>query len=122
MPRVSMGTGVQFRSGGNMSAVKSTFDLQRLVRANIRRLKPYSSARSEFSGTAEVFLDANENALGSPAGEGYNRYPDPMQTELKSRIAAMLSLSPSKIFVGNGSDEAIDLMFRVFCEPGVDEV
>jgi histidinol-phosphate aminotransferase len=97
------------------------FDLQRLVRANIRRLKPYSSARSEFSGKAEVYLDANENAFGSPAGDGYNRYPDPLQTELKTRIAAMIDVAPSRIFIGNGSDEAIDLMFRIFCEPGVDE-
>lgn len=105
-----------------MSEVSSTFDLQRLVRPNIRRLKPYSSARSEFSGKADVFLDANENAFGSPAGDGYNRYPDPLQTELKTRIAAMIGVPPSQVFVGNGSDEAIDLMFRIFCEPSVDEV
>jgi histidinol-phosphate aminotransferase len=105
-----------------MSEVSSTFDLERLVRPNIRRLKPYSSARSEFSGKAEVFLDANENAFGSPAGDGYNRYPDPLQTELKTRIAAMIGVSPSRIFLGNGSDEAIDLMFRIFCEPALDEV
>ena len=105
-----------------MSGVSQSFDLQRLVRANIRRLKPYSSARSEFSGRAEVFLDANENAFESPAGGEYNRYPDPLQTELKIRIAAMIGVSTSQIFVGNGSDEAIDLMFRIFCEPGVDEV
>ena len=66
-----------------------TFDLQSLVRKNIRNLKPYSSARSEFEGSAEVFLDANENAFGSPAGAGLNRYPDPLQRELKNRIAAM---------------------------------
>lgn len=98
-----------------------TFDLQRLVRTNIRNLKPYSSARSEFEGDAEVFLDANENAFGSPAGDGLNRYPDPLQTELKSRVASINDLFHSQIFVGNGSDEAIDLLFRIFCEPGRDE-
>lgn len=99
-----------------------TFDLQGLVRRNIRNLKPYSSARSEFEGSAEVFLDANENSFGSPAGIGLNRYPDPLQRELKDRIAAMRGVSSSQIFVGNGSDEAIDLLFRIFCEPGRDEV
>lgn len=98
------------------------FDLERLVRPNIRNLKPYSSARSEFEGSAEVFLDANENAFGSPAGLGLNRYPDPLQQKLKERIAAMKGVLPSQIFVGNGSDEAIDLLFRIFCEPGKDDV
>lgn len=98
------------------------FDLQCLVRKNIRNLEPYSSARSEFEGSAEVFLDANENALGSPAGVGLNRYPDPLQVELKDRVASMNGVLPSQIFVGNGSDEAIDLLFRIFCEPGRDEV
>lgn len=95
-------------------------DLQKLVRPNIRRLKPYSSARTEFAGAAEVFLDANENAFGSPAGNGYNRYPDPLQKELKDRISEINGIVPSQIFVGNGSDEAIDLLFRIFCEPGKD--
>ncbi len=99
-----------------------TFDLQSLVRKNIRNLKPYSSARSEFEGSAEVFLDANENAFGSPAGAGLNRYPDPLQRVLKDRIARTKGVSPSHIFVGNGSDEAIDLLFRIFCEPGREEV
>lgn len=94
-----------------------TFDLNNLVRENIRRLKPYSSARSEFAGTAEVYLDANENAFGN----GYNRYPDPLQKELKARISEMNGVARSQIFVGNGSDEAIDLLFRIFCEPGKDE-
>lgn len=98
------------------------FGLQSLIRENIRGLKPYSSARSEFAGSAEVFLDANENAFGSPAGDGHNRYPDPLQTELKKRIAEINDVSPSQIFVGNGSDEAIDLLFRIFCEPGRDDV
>ena len=99
-----------------------TFYLQKLVRGNIKRLKPYSSARSEFVGGAEVFLDANENAFGSPAGRGDNRYPDPLQIELKQRIAEMNEVLPSEIFAGNGSDEAIDLLYRIFCEPGRDEV
>jgi len=98
-----------------------TFDIERLVRKNIRNLKRYSSARSEFAGAAEVFLDANENAFGSPAGNGYNRYPDPLQTEMKRRLAPIKGVDPSQIFVGNGSDEAIDLLFRIFCEPGRDE-
>ena len=97
------------------------FDLNQIVRPNIARLKPYSSARSEFEGEAEIFLDANENAFGSPAGPGYNRYPDPLQRELKERIAAMRNVRPENIFIGNGSDEAIDLLFRIFCEPGRDE-
>lgn len=97
-----------------------TFDLERLVRKNIRNLKPYSSARSEFAGKAEVFMDANENAFGSPAGSDFNRYPDPLQTELKSKIAPIKGVETSQIFIGNGSDEAIDLLFRIFCEPGRD--
>ena len=108
------------RSAANGLGDKMAFDLERLVRKNIRNLKAYSSARSEFAGKAEVFLDANENAFGSPAGAGYNRYPDPLQTELKQRIAVIKSVDPSQIFVGNGSDEAIDLLFRIFCEPGRD--
>ena len=99
-----------------------TFEVSRLVRENIRRLKPYSSARSEFAGTAEVFLDANENAFGSPTGEGYNRYPDPLQLELKGLISGLKGIEADKIFVGNGSDEAIDLLLRIFCDPGCTEV
>ena len=98
------------------------FDLARLVRPNIAGLKPYSSARAEFVGTADIFLDANENAFGSPAGDGLNRYPDPLQAELKRGVATLTSVDPTQIFVGNGSDEAIDLLFRIFCEPGRDEV
>lgn len=97
------------------------FDLNGLVRPNILRLKPYSSARSEFEGDADIFLDANENAFGSPAGDGYNRYPDPLQKELKALIGRTNGLSIEQMFVGNGSDEAIDLLFRIFCEPGRDE-
>src|SRR5688500_499900 len=98
------------------------FEINRLVRPNILRLRPYSSARSEFAGDAEIFLDANENAFGSPAGSSYNRYPDPLQKELKGMLAATNGLTAEQIFVGNGSDEAIDLLFRIFCEPGRDEV
>jgi histidinol-phosphate aminotransferase len=98
------------------------FDLTALIRPNIRALKPYSSARSEFAGAAEVFLDANENAFASPAGFGMNRYPDPLQSALKVRLAEILSVSHEQIFVGNGSDEAIDLLMRIFCVPGTDEI
>ncbi len=98
------------------------FDLNSLVRPNILKLRPYSSARSEFAGEAEVFLDANENAFGSPAGNGFNRYPDPLQKELKALIGLTNGLASEQMFVGNGSDEAIDLLFRIFCEPGRDEV
>ncbi|MEO8042697.1 MAG: histidinol-phosphate transaminase [Acidobacteriota bacterium] len=97
------------------------FDLNTIVRNNIRELRPYSSARSEFSGDGEVWLDANENAFGSPAGDGWNRYPDPLQTQLKIRLAEINKVSPSQVFIGNGSDEAIDLLFRIFCQPGRDE-
>lgn len=93
-------------------------DIDSLVRKNIQRLKPYSSARDEFQGTASVFLDANENPNPSP----YNRYPDPLQKELKSKISSIKKVTPENIFLGNGSDEPIDLLFRAFCEPGIDNV
>ncbi len=95
-------------------------NLQNLVRKNIRRLVPYSSARKEFAGTAEIFLDANENSFGSPLSINYNRYPDPLQMEIKERIAKINNLKSSEIFIGNGSDEAIDLLFRIFCRPAKD--
>jgi histidinol-phosphate aminotransferase len=98
------------------------FDLQSLIRPNIRSLKPYSSARHEYSGDASIFLDANENSLGSPLPDSYNRYPDPDQTELKKRIALLKKVNPNQIFLGNGSDEAIDLLFRAFCEPAINEI
>ncbi len=98
------------------------FDLQKIVRENIRNLTPYSSARKEFSGAAQIFLDANENSFGSPLHENYNRYPDPLQIEIKKKIAKLQSVKPSEIFVGNGSDEAIDLLFRIFCNPQIDNV
>jgi histidinol-phosphate aminotransferase len=93
-------------------------NLENLLRPNIRSLVPYSSARDEFHGEASVFLDANEN----PCNEPYNRYPDPMQRELKNRISKLKDLAPEYIFTGNGSDEAIDLAMRAFCEPGIDNI
>jgi histidinol-phosphate aminotransferase len=104
------------------------FNLQKLVRENIRNLKPYSSARHEFTGKASVFLDANENAYGSPlpinsAGEGhYNRYPDPLQWQLKFQLARVKGVPAENICIGNGSDEIIDLAYRIFCNPGKDNV
>jgi len=94
-------------------------NLQDLVRENIWSLAPYSSARNEYSGkVATVFLDANENPYNKP----YNRYPDPLQTQLKEKIAKVKNVEPSQIFLGNGSDEAIDLTYRIFCRPGIDNV
>lgn len=98
------------------------FNLQNLVRANIKRLTPYSSARKEFTGAAQIFLDANENSFGSPLARNYNRYPDPLQWKIKEKIAEMNSVNPQNIFIGNGSDEAIDLLFRIFCEPRKDNI
>lgn len=98
------------------------FDLQKLVRENIKRLTPYSSARKEFSGAAQIFLDANENSFGSPLQTNYHRYPDPLQLQIKEKIAANYSIKPTEIFLGNGSDEAIDLLFRIFCEPREDNI
>ncbi len=93
--------------------------LQQLVRPNIWALHPYSSARDEYSGhEASVFLDANENPYNSP----YNRYPDPLQKELKAQLAEIKGVKAGQIFLGNGSDEAIDLVYRVFCEPRQDNV
>ena len=106
------------------------FNLQNLVRENIRNLKPYSSARHEFTGKASVFLDANENAYGSPlpspSGEGlgvrFNRYPDPLQWQLKFQLATIKGVPAENICIGNGSDEIIDLAYRIFCNPGKDNV
>lgn len=93
--------------------------LQELTRPNIWRLKPYSSARDEYNGAAaSVFLDANENPYNLP----HNRYPDPMQRDLKKALSKIKKVNPENIFLGNGSDEAIDLVFRAFCEPRVDNV
>lgn len=89
-----------------------------LLRPNIRNLVPYSSARTEYKGKASIFLDANE----SPFDNGYNRYPDPLQWELKQEIAAQKGVKPEQIFLGNGSDETLDLLIRAFCEPNKDNV
>ncbi len=98
------------------------FDLNTRVRTYIHTLTPYSSARDEFSGTANIFLDANENPYGSVTLEKYNRYPDPYQRDLKQKIAHIKAIKPENIFLGNGSDEAIDLLFRIFCEPHQDNI
>ena len=98
------------------------FDLHKITRPNIVKLIAYSSARDEFSGAAKVFLDANENSLGSPLMKWYNRYPDPHQKAIKHKLAIVKSIAPEHIFLGNGSDECIDLLFRSFCEPGKDNV
>jgi histidinol-phosphate aminotransferase len=97
-------------------------NIESLVRENIQNLKPYSSARSEFRGTADVFLDANENSYGSPLDEEFNRYPDPLQWKLKQAISKIKGVPPQNIFIGNGSDEIIDIAFRIFCEPKIDNV
>lgn len=89
---------------------------ERLVRANIRALAPYSTARDEYTGDIGTYLDANEN----PYENGFNRYPDPYQRALKERLSEIKSIPAGNIFIGNGSDEAIDLAYRVFCEPRVD--
>lgn len=93
-----------------------------LIRKNIANLTPYSSARDEFQGEASVYLDANENAFGSPLEQQYNRYPDPLQYKVKKRLSEIKGVPPRNIFLGNGSDEAIDILFRSFCNPGVDNV
>jgi len=95
-------------------------DLATLLRPHLLTLKPYTSARDEYSGSEGVFLDANENPFGSITQEDYNRYPDPYQSALKAEIAKIKECEPDQIFLGNGSDEAIDLLFRAFCNPGKD--
>ncbi len=98
------------------------FNLQNILRKNIRDLVPYSSARDEFKGEASVYLDANENSFGSPLDANYNRYPDPLQFKVKQKLSEIKGVPPRNIFLGNGSDEAIDILFRAFCRPGVDNV
>ncbi|KAB1159934.1 histidinol-phosphate transaminase [Tenacibaculum aiptasiae] len=92
------------------------FELEKIVRPNIQSLKAYSSARDEFKGEAEVYLDANENPFGT-----LNRYPDPQQKSIKEKLSEIKEINTNQIFVGNGSDEVIDLAFRIFCEPGKDK-
>ena len=99
------------------------FDLEKLIRENIKKLTPYSSARSEFKGEASVFLDANENPFGSPLlTKSFNRYPDPLQWKVKFELAKIKGVPAENIFIGNGSDEVIDLANRIFCNPGKDNV
>lgn len=109
------------------------FNLDSLVRENIKKMTAYSSARHEFNGQASIYLDANENSFGSPlqglpspSGEGlgvrFNRYPDPLQIQVKEKLSRIKGVPPQNIFLGNGSDEAIDLLFRIFCVPGRDNV
>ncbi len=93
-------------------------NLSKLIRPNIQRMTAYSSARSEFKGNAHIFLDANEN----PFDTGLNRYPDPLQWQLKEKIAKLKNIVIQSIFLGNGSDEAIDLLIRIFCEPREDAI
>ena len=98
------------------------FVLEEILRENIKKLVPYSSARDEFSGEASVYLDANENSFGSPLTKWYNRYPDPLQKKVKERLGEIKAMPVNQIFLGNGSDECIDILFRAFCEPGKDNV
>jgi histidinol-phosphate aminotransferase len=98
------------------------FLLHKFLRPHIRSLTPYSSARDEYSGKEGIFLDANENPFGSITAENFNRYPDPYQSALKKRISEIKKISTDRIFLGNGSDEAIDLLFRAFCNPGKDNI
>ncbi len=100
----------------------SGFDLTKVIRPHVLALKPYSSARDEYSGHEGVFLDANENPLGSVGGGNYNRYPDPYQQEIKKKLAIIKGVQPQQIFLGNGSDEAIDLLIRAFCEPKEEKI
>ncbi len=93
------------------------FDLTSLLRPNIAALRPYSSAREEFSGKAEIYLDANENPFGQ-----WNRYPDPKQSKLRKKMSEIKKVAAENIFIGNGSDEIIDLLLRVFCEPRKDKI
>jgi len=98
------------------------FDINSLLRQNIKNLVPYSSARDEFKGEASIFLDANENSLGSPLTHWYNRYPDPLQWKVKEKLSAIKGIAPQHIFLGNGSDECIDIAYRAFCNPGKDNI
>jgi histidinol-phosphate aminotransferase len=97
-------------------------DINNLQRENIKNLQPYSTARDEYKGQASVYLDANENGYGSPLPQNYNRYPDPLQLDVKDAISKIKGVPIENTFLGNGSDEAIDLLFRAFCEPGKDNV
>lgn len=99
-----------------------TFNLQSIVRKHILSLAPYSSARDEYTGKEGIFLDANENPIGSATPENWNRYPDPYQAAIKEKIAPIKGCRPTQIFLGNGSDEPIDLIIRLTCEPKEDNI
>ncbi len=96
--------------------------LEKLVRPHILTLKPYSSARDDFNGIGKVYLDANENSFGSIPAGNLNRYPDPYQIKLKVKLAKLKDVDVGNLFIGNGSDEPIDLLIRAFCQPGIDNV
>lgn len=98
------------------------FNLNNLLRENIKKLVPYSSARDEFKGEASILIDANENPFGSPLNHDYNRYPDPLQHQVKAKLSKIKGVPSENIFLGNGSDEAIDILYRAFCTPGGDNV
>jgi histidinol-phosphate aminotransferase len=99
------------------------FKLDNILRPNIKALRPYSSARDEFKGDADIFLDANENSLGSSLkSHKLNRYPDPLQLKVKGKLAKIKGVNQANIFLGNGSDEAIDILIRAFCNPGKDNI
>ncbi|MGK7394016.1 MAG: histidinol-phosphate transaminase [Candidatus Cyclobacteriaceae bacterium M3_2C_046] len=98
------------------------FDLKKLLRSHFLDLKPYASARDEYSGKEGIFLDANENSLGSVISPDYHRYPDPYQRDLKQALSKIKNVPPQHIFLGNGSDEVIDLMIRLFCQPLTDNI
>ena len=98
------------------------FSLENLVRENVKKLTPYSSARDDFKGEATIFLDANENSLGSPLIKWYNRYPDPHQLKVKQKLSEIKKVAIENIFLGNGSDECIDILQRAFCEPAIDNL
>lgn len=104
------------------SKILALFNLQNIVRQHILSLAPYSSARDEYTGKEGIFLDANENPLGSVTPEDWNRYPDPYQWEIKEKIGPLKGCRPSQIFLGNGSDEPIDLIIRLTCEPKEDNI
>jgi histidinol-phosphate aminotransferase len=97
-------------------------EIEQLIRPHLLDLKPYASARDEYTGDANVFLDANENPFGFADGQNWNRYPDPYQLKLKEKISQIKEIAAENVFLGNGSDEPIDLLIRLFCEPGRDKV
>ncbi|MCW3091333.1 MAG: histidinol-phosphate aminotransferase [Ferruginibacter sp.] len=110
------------KNPSRVSLRQEPLDIHSLVRENIKKLTPYSTARHEFKGKATVLLDANENAYGSPLEDNFNRYPDPLQWQLKFAIAKIKGVPAENIFIGNGSDEVIDLAYRIFCDPAKDNV